>query len=83
MTRKVTPWIGGAVHVLLNGQRLTGRVVDCDGLGIIRIDFYSLSAVLLLDVVAGNRLNFCDNHSTHNTGNLDLTVGIGYIDTVT
>ena len=75
--------VGGAVHVFLNGQRLTGRVVDCDSLGIIRVDFYSLRAVLLLDVVAGNRLNFCDNHCTHNTGNLDLTVGIGYIDTVT
>ena len=74
--------VGSAVHILLDGQRLLGRIVKGEGLRVCRVDGDNLRPGGLVNGVAGNRPGFSGHDSAGHAGNADFSVGIGGIETV-
>ncbi len=74
--------IFGALHELPNYQRRGGRIVEVDGLRIIRIHHQRLRPGIGVDAVAGNRLQLCHHNGAGDAGEDDLAVAVGVVDAI-
>lgn len=72
-----------SVFVGLDDLQSTGRgIVEGQGLEVVGVDDNSLTASVLIDDVAGERLGFCNNKSSDQPGDQYLSILIGSVDAV-
>lgn len=71
------------VFVALDDLQPAGRgIVEGQGLEVVGVDDNSLTASVLIDGVAGERLGFCNNKSSDQSGDQYLSILIGSVDAV-
>ena len=74
--------VGGAVHILLDGEGLLGGIVEGEGLRVLGVDLHRLRLGRRVDGVALNGAGFLHHDGAGHAGNVNLAVGVGDIQTV-
>ena len=74
--------IGGAVHILLDGQRLLGSVVKRKDLRVLGVDLHRLRLGGRVDGIALNGAGLLRHDGPGDAGDVDLPVGVGGIEAV-